>query len=84
VSTATTRRQPTTSPEPALYVALELSRLLWKIGLTVGFGQKPRERNVRAGDLAALYHEIQLAKKRFDLDLSAPVYCCYEAGRDGF
>lgn len=84
MSTATTRLQSTASSQSALYVALELSRTLWKLGLTVGFGQKPRERNVRAGDLAALYNEIQLAKKRFGLDPSANIYCCYEAGRDGF
>jgi transposase len=52
--------------------------------MSVGFGQKARERNLAAGDLAGLNEEIRLAKKRFGLGRSAPVYSCYEAGRDGF
>jgi len=70
--------------EKALYIAFELSRRTWKLGITVGFGQKARERNVRTGDLAGLQEEIQAARKRFGLSRSAPVYSCYEAGRDGF
>jgi transposase len=82
---ATARTPQQYSPaEKALYIAFELSRRTWKLGITVGFGQKARERNVRAGDLAGLQEEIQGARKRFGLSRSAPVYSCYEAGRDGF
>lgn len=82
---ATARTPQQYSPaEKSLYIAFELSRRTWKLGLTVGFGQKARERNVRAGDLAGLQEEIQAARKRFGLSRSAPVYSCYEAGRDGF
>jgi transposase len=81
---ATTRHEQYTHSEKALYVAFELSLRTWKIGMTVGFGQKARERNLPAGDLATLAEEIRLAKKRFGLSPSTPVYSCYEAGRDGF
>jgi transposase len=80
----TTRHEEYSQPEQALYVAFELSSRTWKLGMTVGFGQKARERNVAAGDLTTLNQEIQLARKRFGLSRSAPVYSCYEAGRDGF
>lgn len=85
MDTTTTRDAQYTQPPPkALYLALELSSKTWKLGMTVGFGQKARERDVSAGNLAGLEEEIGQAKKRFGLARSAPVYCCYEAGRDGF
>jgi transposase len=67
-----------------LFVALELSAATWKIGSTVGLGQKPRVKNVSAGDLQGLAKEIKAAKARFGLDETAKVVSCYEAGRDGF
>jgi transposase len=69
---------------PTLYIAFELSNKKWKLGFTVGLGQKPRERSIDAGDLLALTEEIGLAKKRFGLPEDARVLSCYEAGRDGF
>lgn len=84
MNAATIRPSQYTQPEQVLYVAFELSSRTWKLGMSVGFGQKARERNVSAGDLVALSEEIRLAKKRFGLKQSAPVYSCYEAGRDGF
>jgi transposase len=81
---ATTRDTQYTQPAKALYLAFELSSKTWKLGLTVGFGQKARERDVSAGDLLTLQKEIDQAKKRFGLPPDAPVYSCYEAGRDGF
>jgi transposase len=67
-----------------LYIAIELSNEKWKLGFTVGFGQKPRLREVDARDTAGLMKEIQLAKVRLGLMEAAPVRGCYEAGRDGF
>jgi transposase len=81
---ATTRNSQYTHPAKALYLAFELSSKTWKLGFTVGFGQKARERDVSAGDLLTLQKEISQAKKRFGLPASASVYSCYEAGRDGF
>jgi len=67
-----------------LYLAFELGSKEWKLGFTVGFGQKPRERTVLAGDLAGVKREIGRAKRRFGLSEDARVLSCYEAGRDGF
>jgi transposase len=67
-----------------LYLAFELSSTKWKLGFSTGFGQKPRERDILAGDLAALRREIRRAKERFSLPANTDVASCYEAGRDGF
>lgn len=71
------------SGEDVLFVALELSKKTWKVGSTVAPAQRPREKNVPGGKLAALEEEIRRAKKRFGLPETAQVVCCYEAGRDG-
>ena len=72
--------------QPTLYLAFELSNQHWQLHFTVGQGQRPRQRTINAGDLAALTQEISLAKQRFDLPKPSetPVLSCYEAGRDGF
>ena len=67
-----------------LYLAFELGNTEWKLGFTIGLGQSPRQRQVRAGDLIGLEQEIRRAKERFKLAPSARVLSCYEAGRDGF
>jgi transposase len=67
-----------------LYLAFELGNREWKLGFSVGIGQRPRRRKIEAGDLAALSWEIGQAKKRFGLPERAEVLSCYEAGRDGF
>ncbi len=66
-----------------LYIAIELSNTEWKLGFTIGYGQKPRVRTVHARDLEALQREIKTAKKRFDLAEDAPVLSCYEARERG-
>lgn len=70
--------------EPFLYMALELGEKTWKLGFTVGLGQRPRLRTIPGSDLRALEREISRAKQRFGLDESVPVLSCYEAGREGF
>lgn len=67
-----------------LYLAFEMGNEKWKLGFTIGLGQRPRERKIEAGDLAALEWEIRRAKERFGLPETARVMSCYEAGRDGF
>jgi transposase len=67
-----------------LYLAFELGSKEWKLGFSIGFGQRPRERTVSAGDLAGVKREIERAKRRFGLSDEARVLSCYEAGRDGF
>jgi len=72
------------SEERVLFLALELSNSKWKLGSTLGMGQKPRERTIAAGDLGGFHEEVSRAKRRFGLASSARVVSCYEAGRDGF
>lgn len=72
------------NPLSALYLAFELGNKKWRLGFTIGLGQRPRERTIMAGDLVAFQEEIRLAKKRFGLPQTARVMSCYEAGRDGF
>lgn len=67
-----------------LYLAFDLGWTSWQLAFTVGLGQKPRQRSIRARDLGALSDEIAKAKKRFGLPAGARVISCYEAGRDGF
>lgn len=69
---------------PDLYLAFELGLRTWKLGFTIGLGQRARLRTIAARDLEALQTEIQQAKKRFHLPETAAVQSCYEAGRDGF
>lgn len=67
-----------------LYLALELSNKKWKCAFSVGFGQKPRYREVPGGAIALLAKEVELAKQRFGLAPDARVASCFEIGRDGF
>lgn len=84
MDTAATRNIEYSAFEPVLYLAFELSEAHWKLGFTIGVGQRSRERNIMSCDLVALRDEIQRAKKRFDLPETVRVVSCYEAGRDGF
>ena len=70
--------------ESNLYMALELGDKTWKLGFSVGLGQKARLRNIAAADRVALEREILRAKQRFGLPETAAVWSCYEAGREGF
>jgi transposase len=81
---ATATQKHDSSSYSVLYAALELGAMSWKIATTVGFGQRPRLKSIRAGDVEALHTELAKAKKRFGLSLDTPVVTCYEAGRDGF
>ena len=67
-----------------LYLAFELGETEWKLGFTIGLGQNPRRRPLKAGDRDTLEREIGLAKQRFGLPAQTRVMSCYEAGRDGF
>ncbi len=82
--TKETTQQQSTGSAPVLYLAFELSSKSWKLGFSIGFGQKARIRTMRAGDLSLLKKEIEAARKRFRLPEKCQVASCYEAGRDGF
>ncbi len=79
-----TRKEEYSETTEVLYLAFDLGTPNWKLAFSIGLGQRPRERNAAARDLACLQKEISKAKKRFGLPESAPVVSCYEAGRDGF
>ncbi len=80
----TTRRKNDTTVSGKLYLALELSQAEWKLGFTIGLGQAPRLRILKARNLEGLKREIEQAKERFGLAKEVAVVSCYEAGRDGF
>jgi transposase len=80
----TAHKREYTRKQADLYLAFELGSKEWKLGFTVGFGQRPRQRTIGAGDLVRVKEEIDRAKERFGLPGEACVLSCYEAGRDGF
>jgi transposase len=71
-------------PPAALYLAFELGWSQWKLAFASAPADAPRLRSVGARQTQAVLQEIAKAKQRFGLPGDAPVYCCYEAGRDGF
>jgi hypothetical protein len=79
-----TRTSESTAPTPCLLLAFELGRRTWKLGFSVGLGQRPRCRQIPAGAVSVLAQEISRAKVRLELPRDAAVMSCYEAGRDGF
>ena len=83
-TTATTRVNQETAFTPTLFLAFELGVHTWKLGFTTGAAQRPRERQVPAGDCQTVLEEIRRATSRFGLPEAARVVSCYEAGRDGF
>jgi transposase len=83
-TSATSRIEPATLPQPTLSLAFELGQQTWKLGFTIGVAQPPRERMIPAGEVERLQQEIARATQRFGLPEAARVVSCYEAGRDGF
>jgi hypothetical protein len=47
-----------------LYLAFELSQKQWKLGFTVGMGQRPRIRTIQVRDLQALQWDVLEARHR--------------------
>jgi transposase len=83
-TTAATRPVEYTAAVSVLHLAFELGQMKWKLGFTVGLGQRPRVRTIAARDVRVLAQELQRAKERFELAADVPVVSCYEAGREGF
>lgn len=77
-------RRKDTRERPVLYLAFDLGRREWHLGFTTGMAQRPRQRRIQAGDLRALAHEIESARRRFQVPNAGALESCYEAGRDGF
>jgi len=79
-----TQSSDSSKSRAVLYLAFELGEATWKLGFTMGLGQRPREREMPSRAVVVLEKEILAAKERFGLPEDAPVVSCYEAGRDGF
>lgn len=79
----TALRGQNTTAGGRLYMAFELGEKNWKLSL--GDGQRaPSRCTVGAGDTTAVLTAIANARARCRPGADAPVYSCYEAGRDGF
>jgi transposase len=79
-----TRTSESTAMSTCVLLAFELGERVWKLGFTMGFGQRPRIREIPAGAMDRLLEEIARAKTKWSLPAETPVISCYEAGRDGF
>ena len=65
-----------------LYLSIELSKNTWRLAFSDG--QKVRlAPTIDARDWAAFNVQIEKAKQKFSMK-NTHLYCCYEAGRDGF
>jgi transposase len=82
--TATTHPQLVSVSDAPLYVAFEVGKRSWTLGMTSGFGVPPWVQTMVPGEWATLRRVLTRARTRFGLAPAAPVVSCYEAGRDGF
>jgi transposase len=82
--TTTGQQHSSIDRQPALFVSFELGWSEWKLAFASAPADSPRLRSVKARNTEAVLQEISRAKKRFGLSADASVFCCYEAGRDGF
>lgn len=72
------------SARPTLVMAMDLGRGQWRLGFTIGAGQRPRSRMIRGDEWRRVGDEIAAAKSKFGLQPDTRVVSCYEAGPDGF
>ena len=78
---------PATDPRAAtLFVALELSKAKWLVGLHSPTADKVSRHTITGGDAPALLALIDAARRRAEASLGGEVrvVACYEAGYDGF
>jgi transposase len=78
---------PATDPQPAtLFVALELSKAKWLVGLHSPMADKVSRHTIAGGGAPALLMLIGAARRRAEAGLGGTVrvVTCYEAGYDGF
>ncbi len=72
--------------DATLYVAFELSKSTWLIGIVLSGERKMHEHPVSGGDTAAVLRVISKRRDQAEKKLGRPVavVSCYEAGYDGF
>src|SRR4051812_50178610 len=76
-----------TDPQPAtLFVALELSKAKWLVGLHSSMADKVSRHTITGGDAPALLTLIGAARRRAEAGLGGEVrgVTCFEDGHDGF
>jgi transposase len=71
-----------TARKETIYVAIEMSNTQWRLAFTAG--DKIRQVAITAGATAAFLEHLQTAREKLHVAADAPVFSCYEAGRDGF
>jgi len=69
-----------------IYVALELSKSRWLVGIHTPLADKVSRHTVPGGDSGALLDRLGRVREQVERRLERPVriVCCYEAGYDGF
>lgn len=78
---------PAAETQPAtLFVALELSKAKWLVGLHSPTADKISRHTITGGDVAALLALVDAARRRAEARLGSKVQvvACHEAGYDGF
>jgi transposase len=77
---------PADTENATIYVALELSKSRWLVGIHTPLADKVSRYTVSGGDCGALLDRIGRIRARVESRLERPVriVCCYEAGYDGF
>jgi transposase len=75
---------PTTGDYATVYVAFELSKVKWKLGIILPGSEKMSRYTIAGGDLAALTARLTAARtKAARTGESVRIVSCYEAGFDG-
>ena len=77
---------PTGAEATTLYVAIEISRKSWVVGIKSPQGEKIGLHTLGAADVAGLQGLIEQRRSRAErtLDRAVDVRVCYEAGYEGF
>lgn len=72
--------------DATVYVAFELSKAKWQLGIVVPGSPKMSRHTVTGGDTAAVAALLAAARRKAAVRCSGPVrfVSCYEAGYDGF
>lgn len=75
---------PTAADYGTVYVAFELSKAKWKLGIVLPGSEKMSRFTITGGDLAALEARLAVARGRAERCCKAVrIVSCYEAGFDG-
>jgi len=75
---------PATAEHATVYLAFELSKAKWKLGVLLPGSQKLSRYTIGGGDLAALAARLaDMRKKAAAGDRPVRILSCYEAGLDG-